>query len=332
MQGFPLDAATGNRTGALPEVIQIDTDQFLPAAQTTTLDFSANLPTFPSTNQSDPNVDDSELLAPALRGEDLTAVPPVPASDTGNATILANQTQSFLDTSIAGGSTTLFTALGDAVDVQFRFAKTESTQTGTTDTYNLYFQSDSNATGTDVAYTRVNQQFEFGTDGLLNPPFETITLTGFTVDGNNFGNVPVNFGINGVTQFSTPSGVASANVQANGFPAGEFENVAINDGGRITVTFSNDQSIDVAEIGLASFNADSALRRIDGGGAFAATALSGEPILGASGAILGSTLEASNVDIADEFTNLIVTQQAYTANSRVVTVADELLTEVINIL
>ncbi|MEM8838785.1 MAG: flagellar hook-basal body complex protein [Pseudomonadota bacterium] len=333
LQGFPLDPATGNQTGGLPEVIQIDTNQFLPAVPSTLIEFQANLPSFPNTTTSDPNVAETELLAPSLRGEDLTAVPPVPAGDTGDATIGADQTQLFLDSSIAGGSTTLFTPLGDAVDIQFRFAKTETALTaGNDDIYNLYFLSDNSATGTDPAWTRVNQQYAFDTNGLLDPQIENVVINHRTVNGSNFGDVTVNHGVNGITQFSTPSGVASANVDANGFPAGIFETVAISDGGRVTVTFSNDQSVDVAEIGLASFNADSQLRRIDGGGAFAATALSGPPILGASGSILGSTLEASNTDIADEFTKLIVTQQAYTANSRVVTAADELLTEVINIL
>ena len=74
------------------------------------------------------------------------------------------------------------------------------------------------------------------------------------------------------------------------------------------------------------------MSRVDGGGTFSATVASGSPILRATGSILGGQLEASNTDIADEFTKLIITQQAYTANSRVITTGDELLSEVINII
>ena len=68
------------------------------------------------------------------------------------------------------------------------------------------------------------------------------------------------------------------------------------------------------------------------GTAFAATQESGEAILGAGGDIIASAREASNVDIADEFSKLIVTQQAYAANTRIVTTADQMLQETINMI
>ena len=83
-------------------------------------------------------------------------------------------------------------------------------------------------------------------------------------------------------------------------------------------TYSNGRTLDLAEITLANFNGPNQLKRLDGG-AFSVTDNSGPAILGAPGKIVGSSLEGSNVDIADEFTKLIVTQQAYSANTRVVT-------------
>ena len=71
------------------------------------------------------------------------------------------------------------------------------------------------------------------------------------------------------------------------------------------------------------------LAKLDGG-AFAETAESGGAILGAQGSIVSSTLEGSNADIADEFSKLIVTQQAYAAGTRIVTTADEMMQEAIN--
>ena len=80
---------------------------------------------------------------------------------------------------------------------------------------------------------------------------------------------------------------------------------------------------------MARFNSPDQLKKIDGT-AFAVTQESGEPITGDPGNIVGEATEASNVDIADEFSKLIITQQAYTAGTRIVTTTDELVQETLN--
>jgi len=72
------------------------------------------------------------------------------------------------------------------------------------------------------------------------------------------------------------------------------------------------------------------LRTESSGGAYAQTDSSGVPIYNASGTIAPSSLEGSNTDIADEFTKLIVTQQAYSANARVITISNQMLQVVMN--
>jgi flagellar hook protein FlgE len=81
----------------------------------------------------------------------------------------------------------------------------------------------------------------------------------------------------------------------------------------------------------ANFNAVNQLKRMDGG-VFAATSDSGEPVLDNGGGISGSSLESSNTDISEEFTKLIVTQQAYAAGTRIVSTADSMLQEALNML
>ena len=103
----------------------------------------------------------------------------------------------------------------------------------------------------------------------------------------------------------------------------------MSDNGRITGTYSNGKTVDLAEVSLAKFNAADKLRKMDGT-AFAVTQESGEPMLIGGDSVIGSAQEASNVDIADEFTKLIVTQQAYTAGTRIVTATDELIRETLN--
>jgi len=105
--------------------------------------------------------------------------------------------------------------------------------------------------------------------------------------------------------------------------------VAVNDNGRVVVSYNNGQQLEVAQVVTANFSAVNQLKRMDGG-VFAATSESGEPILDVNGSITGSSLEASNTDISEEFTKLIVTQQAYAAGTRIVSTADSMLQEALN--
>ena len=153
-----------------------------------------------------------------------------------------------------------------------------------------------------------------------------------TVDGVNLGNITLDHGAGGLTQFDDADGAVQVNaLQQDGFPAGELIDVAISGEGRVVAAYDNGQLIDVAEVTLAGFSSPNNLAKLDGG-AFQATAESGAAIIGTSGTILGSSLEQSNTEIAEEFTKLIVTQQAYSANSRIITTADELMDETINLI
>jgi len=245
--------------------------------------------------------------------------------------VQANESAIFEAQSIAGDAVTIYNAQGTPVKVQLRWAKVDSAVSGGQDTWNLFYKSDNNATGTEPMWTNVGQNFTFGPDSLLNPPFATTMINNLTVDGVNVGNVTLSHGSTGLTQYDDDN-VNSANIitlNQDGYRAGEVVRVQISDGGRITAFYSNGQMADIAEIPTVFFNADNMLKRLDGG-AFAATYESGPPIPGAPGQIVGSSLEGSNTDIADEFTKLIVTQQAYSANTRIVSTADEMLQEALN--
>ena len=157
-----------------------------------------------------------------------------------------------------------------------------------------------------------------------------MTLTGVTINGVPLEDTTLSHGANGITQFADVNGNAQVNLlRQNGYPAGELQSISVNEKGRVIASYSNGRTLEMAEIVLASFNADNALKRLDGG-AFEATSESGPPQYGASGKIIGKSLEGSNTDIADEFTKLIVTQQAYAANTRIVTTSDQMLQETLN--
>src|SRR6202000_3161938 len=159
-----------------------------------------------------------------------------------------------------------------------------------------------------------------------------VTLTGVTINGVSLGNIVLQHGGNGLTEFADANGNVQVNsLQQNGFPAGTLQSVSVNDKGRVVGTYSNSRTIDLAQITLANFNGVDGLKRIDGG-AFPATEESGPATFNAPGKIVGSSLEGSNTDIADEFTKLIVTQQAYSANTRVITTSNQMVQDLLNML
>jgi flagellar hook protein FlgE len=210
----------------------------------------------------------------------------------------------------------------------------DSAASGGQDTWNLFYMSDSAATGGAPMWTNVGQTYTFGADGsLVAPGVSATTITGLTVNGVVIGDVELKHETNGISQFADVNGTVNVStLNQSGYGAGEFVSVAINDSGRVVATYSNGERIDMAQVVTAQFNAINQLKRLDGG-VFTSTSESGEAILDLSGSgIIGGSIEASNTDISDEFTKLIVTQQAYAAGTRIVSTADEMLQEALNMI
>ena len=260
-----------------------------------------------------------------------TSNPTVVSSARVNS-ISAADSSDFIDQTINGGTVTVYTSAGAPANVQMRWAKIDSATSGGADTWNLYYLENGSATGSQAMWTRVPQDFTFGSNGILNPPVDEVALSGATIDGVSVGSLKLDFGKDGITQFNDPNGTAGVTaLSQNGYAAGEFVSVGINDNGRVVVSYSNNQQVEVAQVITANFNAANQLKRLDGG-IFAETADSGSAILDMSGGIVGSSLESSNTDISEEFTKLIVTQQAYAAGTRIVSTADQMIQEALNMI
>ena len=128
-----------------------------------------------------------------------------------------------------------------------------------------------------------------------------------------------------VTQTAAASSTTS--IQQDGAASGTLQSFSIGSDGTITGSFSNGTTATVGQIALASFADEQGLSR-NGNNDYSPTLASGQPTVGAPtsgglGSISGGSLEASNVDIATEFANLIVAQRSYEANARVVTTFDQ---------
>jgi flagellar hook protein FlgE len=252
-------------------------------------------------------------------------------------TISADQADDFVDQSISGGAITVYAQNGAPANVQLRWAKVDSFAAGGEDKWQLFYLSDSNAVDAGTEWTAVGQpdpvQYSFDLNGSMSPSRPSVTIEGLTINGVNIGDVELAHQSNGVSQFADVNGTVSVStLNQNGYGAGEFLSVAITDSGRVVASYSNGERIEMAQVVTAQFNGVNSLKRLDGG-VYEATSESGEPIFDLSGTgILGGALEASNTDISDEFTKLIITQQAYSAGTRIVSTADEMLQEALNMI
>jgi flagellar hook protein FlgE len=249
----------------------------------------------------------------------------------GQGVVIGDDLTAFTSESISGGAVTAYNASGTPVNLQLRWALTSTT--GGQDTWNLFYQTDTTATGTTVGWVNVGTNFIFNADGALTSPSGAgITIPGVSVNNQVLGDVTLNLSSGGLTNFSSTSGTATVNTfSQNGYAAGQLQSVAINDNGLVVGTFSNGQNLDLASVTLSHFNGTNYLQALSGE-AYAVTEQSGPAIAGASGTISGSALEGSNTDIADEFTKLIVTQQAYSANTKVITTANDMVQDLLNVL
>ncbi|RXF72621.1 flagellar hook protein FlgE [Hansschlegelia zhihuaiae] len=326
LMGAKLDPATGNAVGSTNEVIQLTKD-FMPATATTAIDYRANLASVPQTTNYQAGDPTSWLLDPDITGD-----------------VTGARSEEFLASTISGDAVTVYDVKGGAHDVQFRWGKVANEDSSATpavkDSWALFYMSNNEAGADDVAWTRVDadsstggqQNYEFDDKGFLTKPSNGIvTLNDLTIDGANLGAIALNHGT-ALTQFADTSGSAEVKqLTQDGASSGSITSIEIADGGLVNATYSNGKSRPLYRIPVVSFYAENRLAPVDGG-AYAATIASGQPLEDANAEIMGQAIEQSNVDIADEFTKMIVTQQAYSANTRVVSTSDSMMQDALNMI
>jgi flagellar hook protein FlgE len=188
--------------------------------------------------------------------------------------------------------------------------------------------------GAPVTLTTGNLTFNGA--GVLTAPAADITIpppatwaNGATPNAITWDVVPALGASPILTSFASPS--ATSSINQNGSAAGQVDNVVINSSGEIVATFGAGQTVVVGQLAMANFNNPKGLLKM-GSNRYSESAASGIANVGVAatggrGSIIGSALESSNVDMATEFTQMILAQRGYQANSRSITVADEILVE-----
>ncbi len=121
----------------------------------------------------------------------------------------------------------------------------------------------------------------------------------------------------------------------DGYPPGYLDSFAIDGNGIVTGQYTNGLEEEIAQIALASFANPSGLSR-EGGGLYQPSANSGDANVGAAGTggrgeLAAGSLEMSNVDLSEEFTDMIRTQRGFQGNSSTITTSDEMLQELVNL-
>jgi flagellar hook protein FlgE len=301
LQGWTVNPQTGVANQSALAPIQITQTQFNPV-QTANVNLSANLPATPAANtpvSSQISVYDS----------------------LGNAhTLTLNWTQNTDNdwtVTITSPDALPDPTIGTA-EVQFGAASPNSVPAGTIGAFGAL---SGNVTATDFT---------------ADQP-ASLTLT--TDFGNGSQTINLNMGdfgqSNGVTQFAGTD-YTLRSLSQDGVAPGAFTGISITSAGNVVANYNNGQTQTVAQVPIVTFAAPDALQR-QNGQAFTATSTSGSAITQAegtngAGSLVTGSVESSNVDIATQFSDLIVAQQAYGANAKVVTTADQLLQTTINML
>lgn len=140
-------------------------------------------------------------------------------------------------------------------------------------------------------------------------------------------------GVDGLTQFAAPSSVSSQS--QDGYSSGEFSGVTVDGRGVVLGLYSNGEKVPLAQLAVATFRSNQGLARA-GQNLWGETTDSGPPAIGTAGSggrgtITSGVLEGSNVDMAQEFVGLIEHQRAFSANSKTITTADEMLQVLMNL-
>ncbi len=185
---------------------------------------------------------------------------------------------------------------------------------------------------TSLGITAIN----FGTNGSYASIGGTSDMTILLPDGTsqviNF-NLGLANGFTGLTQLSGNSSAAATS--QDGYEAGFFLSVTVNSDGSVEALFTNGQTQTLDQMQLATFANPAGLEK-QGRNLLLPSVASGDAILrlpqtGSTGSIVSGALEGSNVDIAEEFTSMIINQRAFQANARTITTNDEVMQELVNI-
>lgn len=242
------------------------------------------------------------------------------AKATSNVKVVGNlDAQSDVGTTFSV-PTTIYDSLGVSHTLRFTFEKTDVNQ------WTVTAEIDGNPV------TGWSSTLVFRDDGTYDSLSSVINPISVTLPG---GAAPLNItpDFSNITQLGGETSISIS--YQDGYPMGSLVDFTVSNTGVITGIYSNGLNQVLGQIALANFGNPGGLTRV-GSNLFEVSVNSGEPLIGAPGTggrgnLYVGALEMSNVDLASEFTNMIITQRGFQANSRIITTSDEMLQELVNL-
>jgi flagellar hook protein FlgE len=298
--------------------------------------FSSDVPPPGVTLQADPaNPGSSQIVVTGNTGNDN-------ALELGNAAFVSSSGQSpftFSPGTNSDGATnnpsgesvhtsfTVYDSLGSPVTVGVNAVLESQSTSGTT--WRYYVDSPNSTNGNPIVG---NGTITFGSSG------QYVSSTGGPISIDRTGTgaaTPLTFALN----FSSMSALASTTstmeeTSQDGSPIGTLESFSVGANGIISGAYSNGLTKTLGQVSLATFSNEQGLNN-EGGGVYQASPDSGAAVIGApqagsAGSVQSGALELSNVNISQEFVNLIIASTGYSASSRVISTADQLIQELLN--
>ena len=204
-----------------------------------------------------------------------------------------------------------------------------------------------NATGNMLVFDHDSGKFSYiGNQGsntaMLTFKGSASSLTGEVIDLSQFSNIDIdfssitNFGNGGKSTLEMTNGSKENSALGSGRKVGELIGIEVGQDGRITASYDNGLTKLLGQIAVASFANASGLSKVSNN-LYTSTQNSGEfdgvgsDITALGGSMTSGVLEMSNVDLSQEFTTMITTQRGFQANSRIITVSDTMLEELVNL-
>lgn len=215
-------------------------------------------------------------------------------------------------------SNKIYDEQGNVLNVVTRFTKTAENE------WSFSIEND------EGGFTAASGTMTFNVDGSLDTP-DSVGLTWDTDFVTSGATLTVDF--SGMTQYG---GSSTATVRdQDGYASGKMSSFTIDPSGTIKLNFTNGQQERVYQLAISDVDNPNGLEQL-GENFYAPTAASGETVTGRAGnelqtTIVAGALEMSNVDLAEEFTSMIIAQRGYQASARVITTSDEILQETVQL-
>lgn len=227
-----------------------------------------------------------------------------------------------------------YDSLGNRHDFVVTFTKDSDGNDWDYEFYVYIYDDDGNLVKSDDGITGSDDPISFDEYGkYVGDPDDEISFTYDAPAENGAAELEIAVDFSALTQLAETSEVIAK--EQDGFKAGELVTFNIDENGFVTGTYSNGMSREIAQVALASFANPMGLVKM-GSNLYNISSNSGEARIGepgkeGRGTIQSRSLEMSNVDLANEFTEMITTSRAFQANTRVISTSDEVLLELINI-